>query len=707
MVALSVGALGASRSSAAAQDCDFADNGTGVYSRSICWFDLSSYRPAQAGSAQGQPMSIALPDGSTMSFVLTVSGGAVRTSGFPTDPKGFLGNNGHYTGVAGQPALVQRTSGTTSTATLSNIAVADSQGNAVTDFAVVGADAGSTDSGEAMIWTSDRPLSQISPTGAQGLGNACNAGLTGVGTTSVICSSTKTTTKTGTAMIAAQNPSSFTQQMVGGTEAIAFGVLVARVQLSATLVNPNPGDAVRLDVTSSTGRPVDTATTGSDGTASTGRSVVLAGLDPVQVTLSQTAVSGSLGAYQDSWSCTRGGVADPTLPSGDAGSSAVVTLSLGALVSCAITDTAVPASLSLSSSAAAPVDVNADGLTDAGDTIGYTFTVTNTGQATVDGVTVNDPAAGPVTCLATTLVAGDSTTCTTDAPYVVTVADVAAGIVHNVATATGHVAGSAGPVTSPPAVADTPTTAPAPSLAMTSSSTISDVNGDFQIDLGDTIAWTFRLTNTGNVPLTSVGVADPVAGSVTCTPSVLAPGGQATCTADAAHTITQDDVDAGSVGNTATGQATDSYGHPVTTGAQQTTTPVQHRATVTGALRAVVTDVNGDGRTDLRRHHPVLDERPQRRHGHPPRADRDLVVQPGHLQLPARPAGPRHRRRLLGQRVVRRDRCGRRGRTRGPHRHQPRAGPLGGGSHRSRVHPQHGGHGLTAGRQPRVLTRTA
>jgi uncharacterized repeat protein (TIGR01451 family) len=598
LVALSVVALGTARSSAAGPDCSFADNGSGAYSRSICWFDLSSYRPAAAGSAQGQAMSLALPDGSTMSFVLNVFGGAVRTSGFPTDPKGFLGNNGHYTGVDGQPALVQRTAGTTSTTTLSNIAVVDSMGKPVSDFAVLGADAGSTDSGEAMVWSSDQPLSQMSPTGAGGLGNACNAGLTGVGTTNVICSANKTTTKTGTAMLAAQSPSTFTQQMVGGTEAIALGVLVARVQLSATLVNPYPGDAVRLDVTSSAGRPVDTATTGSNGTASTGRSVVLAGLDPVQVTLSQTAVSGSLGAYQDSWSCTRGGAVDPSLPSGDAGGSVVVTLSLGSLVSCAITDTAIPASLSLSSTASAPVDVNADGLTDAGDTIGYSFTVTNTGQTTVDSIVVNDRAAGPVTCLATTLAAGDSTTCTTDAPYVVTAADVSAGVVHNVATASGDPAGSPATVTSPPATADTPTTAPAPALTLTTSSTISDVNGDFQIDLGDTVAWSFRVTNSGNVPLTGVGVADPVAGSVTCALSTLPPGGQTTCTADAPHTITQDDVDAGSIVNTATGQGTDPYGNLVRSSTSQTTTPVQHRVTVTGALRAVVTDVNGDGRPD-------------------------------------------------------------------------------------------------------------
>src|SRR6185437_15141623 len=84
-----------------------------------------------------------------------------------------------------------------------------------------------------------------------------------------------------------------------------------------------------------------------------------------------------------------------------------------------------------------PTDVNHDGLTDQGDTILWSFDVTNTGRVTLTGVTVSDTRAGPVTCQATTLAPGASTTCTSTAPYLITAADAAAGAVHNVATASG------------------------------------------------------------------------------------------------------------------------------------------------------------------------------------------------------------------------------------------------------------------------------
>ncbi|MEZ5191687.1 MAG: hypothetical protein R2734_03660 [Nocardioides sp.] len=47
----------------------------------------------------------------------------------------------------------------------------------------------------------------------------------------------------------------------------------------------------------------------------------------------------------------------------------------------------------------------------AGDTIDYTFVVTNTGNVTLDPVTVDDLTVGPVSCPAGPLAPGDSVTC--------------------------------------------------------------------------------------------------------------------------------------------------------------------------------------------------------------------------------------------------------------------------------------------------------
>ena len=84
-----------------------------------------------------------------------------------------------------------------------------------------------------------------------------------------------------------------------------------------------------------------------------------------------------------------------------------------------------------------PSDTNQDGRIDAGDHVAWTFTLTNTGLVTLHTITISDPKAGPVTCAATTLAPGASTTCAADNPYTITTAEAKAGIVHNTATATG------------------------------------------------------------------------------------------------------------------------------------------------------------------------------------------------------------------------------------------------------------------------------
>ena len=103
--------------------CSFATPGTGTYASTLCWFDLSNYNATTAAVAPGQSMSVALPGGYSISFNLSVTGGPVHAVAFPTFSGAYLGNSGHYTGVAGKPALYQTTSGHTTTASLSGIRV--------------------------------------------------------------------------------------------------------------------------------------------------------------------------------------------------------------------------------------------------------------------------------------------------------------------------------------------------------------------------------------------------------------------------------------------------------------------------------------------------------------------------------------------------------------------------------------------------------
>jgi len=177
------------------------------------------------------------------------------------------------------------------------------------------------------------------------------------------------------------------------------------------------------------------------------------------------------------------------------------------------------------------------------DPIAYSFEVTNTGNVTLSSVVVTDVPVGSISCPVTSLDPGASTTCTADAAYLTTQTQVDAGQVVNTATASGTP-----PIGSPVNASDS-LTIPVPSdaeLTLTKSADVASVSAE-----DDPIAYSFLVTNVGNVTLTSVAVTDVPVGSVTCPVATLAPGASTTCTADADFLATQAQVDAGLVVNTA------------------------------------------------------------------------------------------------------------------------------------------------------------
>ena len=228
-------------------------------------------------------------------------------------------------------------------------------------------------------------------------------------------------------------------------------------------------------------------------------------------------------------------------------------------------------------------DVDGNGQ-DAGDTVAYSFVVTNTGNVTLDPVSVDDPLVGPVTCPVTQLAPGDSTTCS--ATYTLTQEDVDAGVVTNEATANGTPPTGAD-VTATDTI-DTPIGA-GPAITLDKQAGVPTGN-----NAGDTIDYTFVVTNSGNVTLTGVSVDDPVAGAVTCTATTVAPGASTTCTAT--YTLTQADVDAGQINNTATATGNPPTGAaPIATGA--TTTPIEASPIITIDKQAGVPSGNAAGDT--------------------------------------------------------------------------------------------------------------
>ena len=190
-----------------------------------------------------------------------------------------------------------------------------------------------------------------------------------------------------------------------------------------------------------------------------------------------------------------------------------------------------------------------------GQSISYSYLVTNTGNVPLAGpVTVTDDKA-TVTCPAVSTVGnhdsfldpGESITCT--ATYTITQADLNSGSVTNVAKA--HAGGiDSNQDTETVTAVQTKTLSLVKSAAPLTYSTV-----------GQSISYSYLVTNTGNVPLAGpVTVTDDKA-TVSC-PAVstvgnhdtfLDPGEAVTCTAT--YTITQADLNSGSVTNVATASA--------------------------------------------------------------------------------------------------------------------------------------------------------
>jgi uncharacterized repeat protein (TIGR01451 family) len=188
-----------------------------------------------------------------------------------------------------------------------------------------------------------------------------------------------------------------------------------------------------------------------------------------------------------------------------------------------------------------------------GDTIDYSFSVTNTGNVPLSPVTITDASLDAAATCPASLAAGATDTCT--GTHTVIQADLTAGSFTNTATATGTPPGGMTPVTSTSSSATVPVAQPSISLTKTGTA-----SGNMA---GDTITYGFHVTNTGNVALSPVTVTDPTVGPVTCPAGPLAVAASVTCTPVTAP-LTQADVDAGKVDNTATAHGTPPSGPEVT-----------------------------------------------------------------------------------------------------------------------------------------------
>ncbi|MCP3998499.1 MAG: DUF11 domain-containing protein, partial [bacterium] len=160
------------------------------------------------------------------------------------------------------------------------------------------------------------------------------------------------------------------------------------------------------------------------------------------------------------------------------------------------------------------------------------------------------------------LAPGDSITCS--ATYTVTQTNIDNGQIINTATAEGFA-----PDSTLVSATDDERLLVAQSASISIEKTVAgnaDEDGSGGVSIGDTLTYQFDATNTGNVTLSSVVVSDPLPGlgALSCVPAqptVLLPGASIVCTAD--YVVTQSDVDATQISNTATVNALDPDSAPV------------------------------------------------------------------------------------------------------------------------------------------------
>ena len=199
--------------------------------------------------------------------------------------------------------------------------------------------------------------------------------------------------------------------------------------------------------------------------------------------------------------------------------------------------------------------IDPDTLTNPGDSITYSFSVENTGNVTLwNDITVTDSLLTTLVCIIPLsdaaqfpagFVPGATAACTaSNNVYTLTLDDITAGSVLN--TATASTSYETDPVTDDDEV--TTETLPVREISLTKTPSVTTFKS-----VGDTITYTYTITNTGNLELfPTYTVVDDKIALVDCplTPDPLVPGATVDCTGD--YAITQDDLDAGTVVNHAT-----------------------------------------------------------------------------------------------------------------------------------------------------------
>ena len=229
-----------------------------------------------------------------------------------------------------------------------------------------------------------------------------------------------------------------------------------------------------------------------------------------------------------------------------------------------------------------------------GTKITYTFEVKNTGNTTLTDIEINDEmkTIGTIKPQKRNLDPGEKTTATAD--YTLTQADIEAGHVTNTATAEGGIPDIS--VTSNKATVDTPIEKAISKLTLKKTVDKASLTGN-EAKAGTKLTYSFKMTNEGNIPINDVNIIDKLTGLSNININwngnnkTIPAGG--TITGTATYMLTQEDVDAGTVKNTATATGTDSHGNKLTS-TDNTATDITRTGKLETVKTADKTNITGD-----------------------------------------------------------------------------------------------------------------
>ncbi len=210
-------------------------------------------------------------------------------------------------------------------------------------------------------------------------------------------------------------------------------------------------------------------------------------------------------------------------------------------------------------------DADSSGDVTLGDTLSYTITATNDGNATQSNVIVSDAQLTPNSMTCVTLAPG--ATCVLTGTHDVTLAEADAGTVDN----TAGVISDEVPTSVSSNTVNTPVlTDPSLEIIKAAATIATDADNSMDVTLGDTLQYVITVTNSGNATQNNVVVSDTQLTPSSFTCATLAPA--ATCVLTGTHEVTLVEADAGQVVNTA-GVVSDEV--PTSVPSNTVTTPVE------------------------------------------------------------------------------------------------------------------------------------